>query len=147
MTLLGAPSTFPDCNGSLVVKDWCSFTVPFDQKATRPAPRRTLANWLQLKAHAGPLCESRASIASILEVAAKLVHSKQGFVASPLQDGASLVPTKFGAKCQQFWLLRLGSYCNTRWPAAPQAATPPRRMRKNVSHGVCYWQPSYMHSY
>ena len=62
----------------------------------------------QLNAHSGPLAESGASLASILEVAGDGPQKECEFFLPPLEEGGALVPTAFGVKCGQLWLEHFG---------------------------------------
>ena len=64
----------------------------------------------QLHAHSGPLEESGATMASILEVASEGPKTESEFFqqAEAGSEGGQLVPTEFAVKCAQLWIQCFG---------------------------------------
>ena len=62
----------------------------------------------QLNMHSGPLAETGASVASIMEVSAEGPQKEEEFFIPPAQPGGLLEPSDFAVKCAQLWLEHFG---------------------------------------
>ncbi|CAE7535870.1 unnamed protein product, partial [Symbiodinium necroappetens] len=58
--------------------------------------------------HSGPLAETGASVASIMEVSAEGPQKEEEFFIPPAQPGGLLEPSDFAVKCAQLWLEHFG---------------------------------------
>ena len=62
----------------------------------------------QLNMHSGPLAETGASVASIMEVSAEGPQKEEEFFHPPTGPGGALEPSGFAVKCGQLWLEHFG---------------------------------------